>query len=102
MRMTGWLHGNSAGSTNDDRQKQLERGIRRMGRPSWWILEALAAGSNQGMAPFEIIRVVESALRGADYPVQRLGEATTHHAIERMEDDGFLTRSTREVDVPAG
>lgn len=54
------------------------------------------------MPAFEIIRAVEGTLRNVAYPVQRLGAATTHHALERMEQDGFIKRSSREVDVPAG
>jgi hypothetical protein len=83
-------------------QARLKRGIRRMGTPSWWIIDAIAAGPTQGLPAFEIIRSVETTLREAGYSVQRLGAATTHHALERMEQDGFLKRSTREVDVPAG
>jgi hypothetical protein len=73
-----------------------------MGTPSWWIIDAIATGPVEGMPAFEIIRAVEGTLRNAAYPVQRLGAATTHHALERMEQDGFIKRSSREVDVPAG
>jgi hypothetical protein len=92
-----WLNG-----IRDDEQARLVRGIRRMGAPSWWIIDAIATGSTDGIPAFEIIRSVEATLRQAGYPIQRLGAATTHHALERMEQDGFLRRSSRELEVPAG
>jgi hypothetical protein len=58
---------------------------------------------SDGLAPIQIFRQVERALRSADSPITRLDPGTLHYAIPRMEELGVIAPAgEREVEVPVG
>jgi DNA-binding PadR family transcriptional regulator len=80
-------------------EDSLETIFRRMGEPSWLILQAL--DSSRALPGIEIIRRVERLLHDVDYPFTRLDPSTLHYALKRMEEDGLVKcEGRREVDVP--
>jgi DNA-binding PadR family transcriptional regulator len=77
----------------------LTQAIRRMGEPSWLVLEVLTAG--QAIPGIEILRRANELLQTSNYPATRLDPSTLHYALQRMQEDGLVQqRGEREVQVP--
>jgi DNA-binding PadR family transcriptional regulator len=85
--------------SEEEDEKRLQAGTRRMGEPSWLVLRVL--DPHRGIPGIEILRRVDDVLEAAGYPMRRLEPSTLHYALKRMEEDGFV-RATGpvEVDVP--